>query len=171
MIVQITPVASSKQSVSTTAPTKENGGGGLGNNRNNRKPICICNEKCKFQEIKQKNDFNVDVTKKLHGSLDQLLNAGDTTDEQKKLLEQIKQIEPGFRYERFYHQINGDIYEIIRKINPKEVGTSSLRRLQNALPTKRQQDHSGSQAGAKCSPQKFGKFILLKNCYFIEIHL
>lgn len=70
------------------------------------KPVCICNNsQCQVQALKESSLESV-LTK--HGSLDQLLQP-DTA------AKPIKS-EKGYRLEKSYHQINGDIFEITRKV-------------------------------------------------------
>lgn len=88
-----------------------------------RKPVCICNAQCRLQALKNES---LDSYLKKHGSLDNLLQSADY---QKLQQQQQQQQQPhqqkatptvkpeqGYRFEKSYHQINGDIFEVTRKI-------------------------------------------------------
>lgn len=125
MIVKIATVTpSGRLHVSTTTSkdaTINNSGFGIGgaivrDGVTKNKPVCVCNSQCQIQALKPSSLDSV-LTK--HGSLDQLLQPESTP----------KPIKPekGYRLEKSYHQINGDIYEITRKVpisNEKDVGAA-----------------------------------------------
>ncbi len=126
MIVKIATVTpSGRLHVSTTTSkdaTINNSGFGIGgaivrDGVTKNKPVCICNSQCKIQALKPSSLDSV-LTK--HGSLDQLLQPDNAPVKPVKL-------EKGYRLEKSYHQINGDIFEITRKVpisTEKEVGAA-----------------------------------------------
>lgn len=128
MIVKIAvvpPTGRIQISTTTTAPAKDGpsvaaaiSGGGNTNTAftepvvaGSRKAVCVCNEECRLQALKQPARALDSLLKKHGGSLDQLLHF----DEKGKQL-QTKTLEKGYRLEKSYHQINGDIFEITRKV-------------------------------------------------------
>lgn len=125
MIVKIATVTpSGRLHVSTTTSkdaTINNSGFGIGGSIvrdgvTKNKPVCICNSQCQIQALKQSSLDSV-LTK--HGSLDQLLQPENAP-------KPIK-AEKGYRLEKSYHQINGDIFEITRKVpisSEKDVGAT-----------------------------------------------
>lgn len=125
MIVKIATVTpSGRLHVSTTTSkdaTLNNSGFGIGgaivrDGITKNKPVCVCNSQCQIQALKQ-SSLDSMLTK--HGSLDQLLQPENAP-------KPIK-LEKGYRLEKSYHQINGDIFEITRKVpisNEKDVGAT-----------------------------------------------
>lgn len=80
-----------------------------------RKPICICNaEQCRMDAIKKQANLAAMLEK--NTSLDQLLHV-DTGDQDPKPVPKVATAgEKGYILEKSYHQINGDIFEITRKV-------------------------------------------------------
>lgn len=127
MIVKIATVTpSGRLHVSTTTSkdaTINNSGFGIGgaivrDGITKNKPVCICNSQCQIQALKQ-SSLDSMLTK--HGSLDQLLQPDNAP-------KPIKS-EKGFRLEKSYHQINGGIFEITRKVpisNDQDVGATKI---------------------------------------------
>lgn len=112
MIVQITPVLPGRSNVATV---KDTGGGG------GRKPVCICNTQCRLDALKQ-DSYKTAVAKK-HGSMDVLpIDSKAADDVKSKAMPPPPpppqtQLEPqSYRLEKFYHQIDGDLFEITRKV-------------------------------------------------------
>lgn len=110
VIVQITPVLPGRSNVATV---KDTGGGG------GRKPVCICNTQCRLEALKQ-DSYKAAVAKK-HGSMDLLPIDSKAADDIKSKATPPPpphtQIEPqNYPLEKFYHQINGVVFEITRKV-------------------------------------------------------
>lgn len=124
-IAVVPPTGRIQISTTTTAPAKDGppvaaalSGSGNTHNSNTepmvagaRKAVCVCNAECRLQALKQPAGALDSLLKKHGGSLDQLLHF----DEKSKQL-QTKTLEKGYRLEKSYHQINGDIFEITRKV-------------------------------------------------------
>lgn len=125
MIVQVTPALPGRSNV---AAVKDAGGGG------GRKPVCICNthiEALKPDPYKAKK----------HGSLDHLLppappppnTSAPPGIDNGNMFAMTKTAPPppehqqNYRLEKFYHQINGDLFEITRKvpIQPAAAGAAA----------------------------------------------
>lgn len=117
VIVQITPVAPGRSSYgASTASVKDAG----------RKPVCICNtNQCHLDALKsdsstlhQPNSYL--QRKQQHGSLDRLLpqaqDLSSANDKAAKTVAPTATVEQNYRLEKFYHQINGDLFEITRKV-------------------------------------------------------
>lgn len=128
MIVKIAvvpPTGRIQISTTTTAPAKDGppvaaaitGSGNTSTSipepmlAGNRKAVCVCNAECRLQALRQPAGTLDSLLKKHGGSLDQLLQF----DEKSKQL-QTKTLDKGYRLEKSYHQINGDIFEITRKV-------------------------------------------------------
>lgn len=125
MIVKIATVTPSGRLHVSTTTSKDaalnNSGFGIGgaivrDGVTKNKPVCICNSQCKIQALKQSS---LDSMLTEHGSLDQLLQPDNAPKPLK--------LEKDYRLEKSYHQINGTIYEITRKLpisNEKEVAVA-----------------------------------------------
>lgn len=107
VIVQITPVAPGRSSYgASTASVKDAA----------RKPVCICNTQCRLEALKQESAYKsaLLLKKQQHGSLDRLLPPVPAQPEEPK--QAAAGAERNYRLEKFYHQINGDLFEITRKV-------------------------------------------------------
>lgn len=88
-----------------------------------RKPVCICNSQCRVEALKQDAAYkNLAVLKRQqHGSLDRLLPLDDGGVNAKLLRDSVTSsttigADKNYRLEKFYHQINGDLFEVTRKV-------------------------------------------------------
>lgn len=93
-----------------------------------RKPVCICNTQCRLEALKQESTYKnaLLLKKQQHGSLDRLLPPATQTEHNAVAADKVKQTTSGginvsgdeknYRLEKFYHQINGDLFEITRKV-------------------------------------------------------
>lgn len=119
VIVQITPVASGRSSYgASTASAKDAG----------RKPVCICNSQCRVEALKQETSYKdlALLKRQQHGSLDRLLPMEDAVVNAKLLRDTVTAptttttptaaVDKNYRLEKFYHQINGDLFEVTRKV-------------------------------------------------------
>lgn len=115
MIVKIAAVApTGRIQISTTASVKDVPGGGSATDTiaSARKPVCICNAQCRLEALKNES---LDSFLKKHGSLDNLLQ-NTSAEQPKPLLAAAAKPSESYRLEKSYHQINGDIFEITRKV-------------------------------------------------------
>lgn len=117
VIVSITPVASGRSSYgASTASVKDAG----------RKPVCICNTQCRVEALKQESSYKdlALLKRQQHGSLDRLLPMDDAVVNAKLLRDPVTAAsttttaaaDKNYRLEKFYHQINGDLFEVTRKV-------------------------------------------------------
>lgn len=140
--MQITPVASGRSSYgASTASVKDAG----------RKPVCICNSQCRVEALKQDASYKdlALLKRQQHGSLDRLLPIEDAVVNAKLLRDAVTSstttattaaADKNYRLEKFYHRINGDLFEITRKVpithhHAKDPKTDHTK--QKALPTRK----------------------------------
>lgn len=148
VIVSITPVTSGRSSYgASTASVKDAG----------RKPVCICNSQCRVEALKQETSYKdlALLKRQQHGSLDRLLPISDAVVNAKLLRDPVTAptttattttttaataADKTYRLEKFYHQINGDLFEVTRKVpighhHTKDTKTEQTRH--KAQPTKK----------------------------------
>lgn len=92
-----------------------------------RKPVCICNaEQCRMDAIKKQANLAAMLAK--NTTLDQLLHV-DTGDQDPKPVQKVATSgnEKGYVLEKSYHQINGDIFEITRKVPVAEAKDADVK--------------------------------------------
>lgn len=102
--IQISTTASVRDAAGTGAGAAADGGTGGSHTVANRQPVCICNTQCRLQALKNES---LDALLKKHGSLDNLLHVDH---------QHVQKSDAGYRLEKSYHEINGEIYEITRKV-------------------------------------------------------
>lgn len=141
VIVQITPVASGRSSYgASTASVKDAG----------RKPVCICNSQCRVEALKQETAYKdlALLKRQQHGSLDRLLPMDDAVANAKLLRDTVTApattltaaADKNYCLEKFYHQINGDLFEVTRRVpiahhHAKDTKTEHAKH--KALPTRK----------------------------------
>lgn len=80
--------------------------------------MCICNAPCRIEALQQGTTYESQalLKKQQHGSLDRLLPLEKAASETEKSNKMQPINEQNYKYEKYYHQINGDLFEITRKV-------------------------------------------------------
>lgn len=140
--ISTTAATASAKDGGTVATSAAIGNGGSGSGG---KPVCICNANCRLEALRSHPAAVAAAAaaatqnlKKHSGSLDHLLQC-DGEQQQKP----SKSVEIGYRLEKSYHQINGDIFEITRKIpiatDNREIELHSTLTRKKSLPKQHSQ--------------------------------